>query len=54
MTSISKGGEGVLKYFTCLWIVYFLNNRSIVHFCGMGIGCASELVSFAGVINEWH
>ena len=34
MTSTKKGGEGVLKFVMCLWILLFLNNRSIVHFCG--------------------
>ena len=24
----------VLKVVACLWILLFLNNRSIVHFCG--------------------
>ena len=27
-------GEGILKFVTCLRILLFLNNRSIVHFCG--------------------
>ena len=35
MTStLKRGGEGILKFATCLWILLFLNNRSIVHFCG--------------------
>ena len=32
MMSIQKGGWGVLKFATCLRILLFLNNRSIVHF----------------------
>ena len=34
MTSTQKGGGEVLKFVTCLWILLFLSNRSIVHFCG--------------------
>ena len=34
VTFTQKGGGGVLKFVTCLWILLFLNNRSIVHFCG--------------------
>ena len=34
MTSTQKGVGGVLKFVTCLSILLFLNNRSIVHFCG--------------------
>ena len=34
MTSTRKGGRGVLKFVTCLRILLFLNNRSIVYFCG--------------------
>ena len=36
MTSIGRGGEEVLKFVTCLYILLFLNSRSIVHFCGWG------------------
>ena len=32
--STQKGGGGVLKFVKCLWILLFLNNRSIVYFCG--------------------
>ena len=34
MTSTQKGDWGFLKFVTCLQIPFFLNNRSIVHFCG--------------------
>ena len=34
ITSTRKGGGRVLKFVTCLGILLFLNNRSIVHFCG--------------------
>ena len=39
MTSTRKRGRGVgvvFQFVTCLRILYFLNNRSIVHFCGRG------------------
>ena len=48
MTSKQKGGGVVLKFVTCLWILLFLNNRSIVHFCewwGWGV---KKLVIFCG------
>ena len=45
-------GEGVLKSASCLWILFFLNNISVVHFCGMGIGCVTKLVSFCGS-HKW-
>ena len=34
MTSTQKRGGRVLKFVTCLWILLFLNNKSIVYFCG--------------------
>ena len=34
MTSTRKGDGGVLTFVTCLRILLFLSNRSIVHFCG--------------------
>ena len=34
MMSTQKGGREVMKFCTCLWILLFLNNRSIVYFCG--------------------
>ena len=34
MTPTRKEVRGVLKLVTCLWILLFLNNRSIVHFFG--------------------
>ena len=35
MTSTGRGAEGggVLKFVRCFWILFFLNNTSIVHFC---------------------
>ena len=30
----AQGGGEVLKFVACFWILLFLNNRSIVHFCG--------------------
>ena len=46
-----KGG-GVLKFDTCLRILLFLNNRSVVHFCGWwGVG-VKKLVIFGGS-NKW-
>ena len=45
-------GDGVLKSVSCLWILFFLNNISVVHFCGMGIGCVTKLVSFCGS-HKW-
>ena len=38
MTPTQKGGEEVLKFVTCLWILLVLNNRSIVHFRKWGVG----------------
>ena len=52
MTSTQKGGGGVLKFVTCLWILLFLNNRSIVHFYGCWGGGGEvgvkKLVIFCG------
>ena len=51
MTSTQKGGGGVLKFVTCLWILLFLNNRSIVHFYGCWGGGevgVKKLVIFCG------
>ena len=42
MTFTRNGGGGVLKFVTCLQILLFLNNRSIVHFCW-----------FVDVISGW-
>ena len=38
MTPTQKGGEEVLKFVTCLWILLVLNSRSIVHFRKWGVG----------------
>ena len=47
-TSTRKGpGEG-LKFLTCLWILLFLNNRHIVHFCGWRKKGVIKLVIFCG------
>ena len=53
MTSILKEDEGGdLKFVTCLWLQLFLNNRSIVHFCGWR-GCWGHKIGhfFVDVIN---
>ena len=34
MASSQKGGWGLLKFAPCLQILFFSNNRSVVHFCG--------------------
>ena len=36
MMSLGRGGGEVLKFVTCLHIVWFLNSRFIVYFCGWG------------------
>ena len=47
------GRGGVLKFDTCLRILLFLNNRSVVHFCGWW-GLGSKNWSFLGdLINGW-
>ena len=52
MTSTRKGGGGVLKFVTCLRMLFFLNNRSIVHFCGWwGVGGSKNWSFFVDVIN---
>ena len=58
MTSVRKGGGGVLKVVTRLRILLILNNRSIIHFCGWGIGAAGgggagghKIGNFLDVIN---
>ena len=38
----------VLQLVLSLQILLFLNNRSIVQFCGWGIGGATELVILCG------
>ena len=38
--------EGVLLLVLCFQILLFLNNRSVVHFCGWGFGGVTELVIF--------
>ena len=54
LTSTEKGGGGVLKFVTCLCILLFLNNRSIIRFCewwgweGQKIG-----IFFVDVIIGW-
>ena len=54
MTSTRKGGGGVLKFFTCLRILLFLNNRSIVRYCGWwGVGGSKTWSFFMDVINGW-
>ena len=44
----TEGGGGVLKFVTCLRILLFLNNGSIVHFCGCGGRGIKKLVIFCG------
>ena len=36
MVSTWKRGASILIFVTCLWILLFLNNKSIVHFCVCG------------------
>ena len=52
MTYTQKGGGGVLKFVTCLCILLFLSNRSIVHFSFswmvVGGGDGKKLVIFCG------
>ena len=36
MTSIRRKSEEVFKVVTCLQILLFLNNKSIIHVCGRG------------------
>ena len=54
-----EGGRGFLKFFRCFWILYFLDNRFIVHFCGWrgcdGGGSQNCLffVNVIKVINVW-
>ena len=54
MTSTRKEGGGILKFVTCLRILLFLNNRSIVDFCGWrGYGGGvKKLVIFCGR-HQW-
>ena len=44
MTSTQRGGEEVLKFVMCLWILLILINRSIVHF--QECGWVTKLVIF--------
>ena len=47
MTSTQRGGEEVLKFVTCLQILLFSNNISIVYFCGRGVsgwGCFIKFI----------
>ena len=47
MTSTEKGdGGAVLKFVTYLWILLFLNNRSIVPFCGCQGSGITKLIIF--------
>ena len=50
-----EGGGGVLKFVTCLQ--FFLNNRSIVHFCRCRELGVTQLVIFCGhhkcVATKW-
>ena len=48
MMSTRKGGGGVFKFVTCLRILLFLNNRSIVHFADGGGRGIKKLVIFCG------
>ena len=50
MTSTRKWEREVLKFVTCLWILLFLNNRSIVDFCEWW-GGSQKMVIFVDVIN---
>ena len=43
MTSTQKGSEEVWKFVIFLQILLFLNNRSIVHFFGWGVGAGSMI-----------
>ena len=36
MTSVGRGGGGVLKFVTCLHILLFLNSIVFAHFCRWG------------------
>ena len=46
---------GVMKFVTCLRILLFLSNTSIVHFCGWRCWWESQNSSFfVYVTNEWH
>ena len=38
MTSLQKQGKEVLKFFTSLWILLVLKNRSVVDFSEWGVG----------------
>ena len=38
----TEGGGGVLKFVTCLWILLFLSNRSILIFVDGGGGVGSK------------
>ena len=54
MTS-TRRGAGVWKFFRCLWILLFLNNTSIVHFCrwwGWEGARVRKLVIFSGR-HQW-
>ena len=48
MTFTRKGGGRVLKFVTCLRILLFLNNRSVVHFCGWWGSGVKKLAIFCG------
>ena len=48
MTSTRKGAGGVLKFVTCLWILFFLNNRSLFIFADGGGRGVKKLVIFCG------
>ena len=55
MTSTKKGKKGsggFLKFVTCLRILLFLNNISIVHFCGCWWWGFKKLVIFCGS-HKW-
>ena len=44
-----------LKFATCLQILVFLNNRSIVHFCRWGVGWGvKKLVKKKKIFCEHH
>ena len=52
MTSKQKGGGGVLKFVTCLWILLFPNNRSIVHFSEWWGRGGQKIGNFCG-LYKW-
>ena len=48
---MAGGRWGVLKFVACLWVLLFLNNRPIVHYCGwrkVGVRGVTILIIFCG------